>query len=830
MLASGAWTLAERDRVSAPPWPRVHWHQQARALASLWYDRLPHQAWALAVCALALLFGVAVVDDYGVLGDTGDQRAIGEATLRHLAGERGLNLLWPPWNRFYGAVFEAPLALVERIIGRDEGRPVYLARHLLTHLFFLTSAFVGYLLAHRLFGNRWLALFALLLLLLHPRIYPHSFFNSKDVPFLAMFTIYLWLAHRAFEPSDKGGVVAANGASAIHGAFALCGVAAGLLTNLRVGGAIFVVLVIFMRLCDVVGARTWSERRCAVVGCVAFALAAVATYYASLPYLWADPLPRFMEIVTTLSAHPNNPAHLFDGKLVHASEVPPSYLPVWFAITTPPLALLLGAVGFGALVWRVGAGLLPASGVRTLRNTPLRFELLLAACIVLPVLAAIALRPTLHSDWRHFYFLWAPFVLLATSGLRTLVEWAKARWPTPSVPAAAIAAGLVTIALGAMAVEMVRLHPHQHLYFNVLVSRSGAGLPLSQRFALEDWFRAEQGYAHILEELTRGERADAVFNVPMRTLDQKQRELGPLGTALPEKDMELFRQRDRQRLEFDRQADVDFFVRGRGVIDEPLFPPVLYERRLYGQVIVQVATPALSRVDGATAEAYRTLYRDITSATPALDGDIDVYRSERTVSWVKEQCAPGDVNDIMEATMVPLEGGRVYAQTIRAGGVRVGGACLWHAALPEHAVAKIIFPYIGVLATDAYLDERRDLHSTLSAMPPAARSTFDVYLRNGSLFYVKTPCVQADTEASFFVHVRPAHLGDLSHSRRRHGFDALDFRFGGFDRHWNYAAGDIFDGICLATFELPDYPLAGIATGQYMRGGDSLWRVDIGGG
>ena len=803
-----------------------------------WYGRLPHQTWALAVCALALFAGVAAVDDYGVLGDTGDQRAIGEAALRHLAGENGLNLLWPPWNRFYGAVFEAPLALVERILGRDEGRSVYLARHLLTHLFFLAAAFAGYLLAHRLFGNRWLALFALALFLLHPRIYAHSFFNSKDVPFLGTFMICLWLAHRAFDPSGKGGGVygaaiydAAIHGAAIHGAFALCGVAAGLLTNLRVGGWIFVVLVVFLRLCDAIGASTWVERRRAIATCAVFAFAAVATCYATLPYLWADPLGRFMEIVTVLSAHPNNPVHLFQGQLLQSSDVPPSYLPVWFGITTPPLALLLGAVGFAMLVWRVAARLLPPSGALAvlLRNTPLRFELLLAACVVLPVLTAIALRPTLHSDWRHFYFLWAPCTLLATSGLYAVVQRVNRHFPTSRVPAAAIAAGLVTVALGAMAVEMVRLHPHQHLYFNVLAKRPDTALPLSQRFDLEDWFRSDQGFAAILEELSSDEQPDAVFNVALRSLHRNRRELAPFGMVLPEKDLEMFRQRDRQRFKFDRNADVDFYVQG-GPFDKPLFPPVLYERRLYGQVIVQVATPDLSRVDEATADAYRSLYRDVTSGEPAIDDDIDVYRSATAITWVKEHCAAGDVNATMTMSVVPVDTVRLPTQVLRAGGVRVGDACLWQVPLPAHAVAKMLFPHIGALASDAHVEERRRRHARLKATPPLARSTFDVYMEDGTLFYIKTPCVPADTEAPFFVHVRPKHVGDLPRLRRPHGFDTLDFRFGGFDAHWNYAVSDIFDGVCMATLELPDYPVASIATGQYIRGGDSLWRVEVGGG
>ena len=324
-----------------------------------------------------------------------------------------------------------------------------------------------------------------------------------------------------------------------------------------------------------------------------------------------------------------------------------------------------------------------------------------------------------------------------------------------------------------------------------------------------------------------GEQPDAVFNVQLYTSTRAEREFARLGIAMRHRNLELFRQRDQRRFKFDPQRDVDFYVRDHRR-DAVLFPPVLYERRLYGQELVQVATPDLSRVDEATAGAYRTLYRQVAATAPALSGDVDVYRDETAISWVKEPCPPGGVNGARDMIVVPLAAAEPrYAQ--RARGVRVDDTCLWQAPLPEQPFAKIVFPNIGALASAAHLEERRRQHATLTTRPPAARSTFDVYREDGTLFYLKTPCVLADTEAPFFLHVRPVHLGDLPRHRRQYGFDALDFRFGGFDPHWHEAIGDIFDGVCLATLDLPDYSIASIATGQY-DGDATLWRVDVGGG
>ena len=208
-----------------------------------------------------------------------------------------------------------------------------------------------------------------------------------------------------------------------------------------------------------------------------------------------------------------------------------------------------------------------------------------------------------------------------------------------------------------------------------------------------------------------------------------------------------------------------------------------------------------------------------------------MYRGETAVTWVKDPCPAGSVNRSRGMIVVPQDAARAHQQFF-VRGVRVGGACLWHRALPEYAIGKILFfDDIGTLVSDAWLQESRRRHAAISAGPPAARSTFDVYLEDGALFYIRTPCVRADTEAPFFVHVSPVHLGDLHYLRRRHGFDALDFRFGVSERTMmRIVPGDIFDDICMATLELPDYAIANIATGQYTPGGGDLWRVNIGGG
>ena len=108
------------------------------------------------------------------------------------------------------------------------------------------------------------------------------------------------------------------------------------------------------------------------------------------------------------------------------------------------------------------------------------------------------------------------------------------------------------------------------------------------------------------------------------------------------------------------------------------------------------------------------------------------------------------------------------------------------------------------------------------SQPAIVRSDYDVYLIENRLIYSKEQCVEDDTAATFFLHIDPIDVDDLPADRKQYGFDNLDFGFG-----WH---GEIVDGDCVATVPLPDYDIAAIRTGQYVRvdgGYQHLWEGEI---
>ena len=622
---------------------------------------LARGAWL--ACALFLLAGVAVLDDYGVGPDTGIQRDIARINLDYVMGQS--DDLLDAKDRVYGIAVEVPLLWAERALGLQDSRTVYLLRHLLTHLLFLAAGLGAAALAFRLYGRRWLALVALGLFLLHPRLYAHSFFNSKDLPFLSLFLLTLLLLHWTLR---RGG-----------GGFLLCGVGVGVLTNVRLMGLLLFAAVLALRTCDFLWAADRAARWRVLRTSGLFAAAYALTLFALWPYLWSDPVRRLAESLATMAAFPNPKPELFFGRYVNSSALPPTYVPVWFAIPAPPPALGFGLVGLAALArraWRRPGALL--------HNTRLRFECLLAVCCILPVLAVILLDSTLYNGWRHMYFLYAPFCLLATGGLHALATAAQRRGD------AGWTYGLAGTGAAAMLAALVSLHPYQHLYFNFLVDRATPERLLF-RYDLDYWHIA---YRRALEFLLA-----RYPDEPIQIQKHYWRRY--------HKDWRLLSAADRQRLVRIRHVgDVYLFDYNAEWLGNPVrlrplpYAPIIHSEKVYGNPIVGVVAVNLDWVDARIAAPYRAAYHALTARAPVVRGDFDVYLDARTVNWVQAPCQlkateprfllhvlPVDPRDLPPAQRDVGFDDLSFVFATR--GVRLDGACWGRVLLPAYPIKRL---------------------------------------------------------------------------------------------------------------------------------------------
>lgn len=749
---------------------------------------------ALIILVLFAVIGVLVLDDYGVANDERIQRGITIKALDYIL--RGDETILRDEDQFYGLVFEMPLLLVERVLRLEDKRDIWLMRHLLTHLFFLIGGFFCYLLTYRMFGNRLLAVLAMLLFLLHPRLYAHSFFNTKDVPFVSLFMICLYLTHRTFGKEKVW-------------RFVILGVAVGLLINLRIMGIVLFCGVIAMCVLDLFHAWLSIQRKQALTAVGVFVLSGVLTLYAVSPYLWNNPVTGFIEWFAAFSQHPTNLNQLFHGELFRSGLVdPPEYVPVWFLITTPPVVLTLGMVGILTILLR-GLG----NPLHVLRDTQLRFGLLLVGCFLLPIVAVIVLSSNVYNGWRQMYFIYAPFCLLSAFGLHWLMSTIKMNRMRVG------AYGVAGVGIVAVMVSMLSIHPHQHLYFNLSVDRYTPER-LRTQYDMDYWGAIYREGLEQMLDLYPSSYIDAV---------------GGLYSHL-NNNLSILPEQDQERVILERRGNGDFYITNHheyqisGTV-MGMYGPQVYNRKIYNSSVLSVVAVDLSNVGESIADKYRERYLYVVSdSEPVFQSEWNVYLDESTLTYIKSPCESSDAEPRFFLHFVPLNPSDLPSHRSLLGynfdnydfhfgqrGVMFDGKCMASVDLPDYDLSRIrtgqwISGEGKILWEADYNIFKARLPNLLEELivrgvVPTTRSNFDIYLNEDTLVYFKSDCSADDVDARFFLHVYPVDAGDLPLDRAQFGFGNLDFDFE--DR------GLMSDGRCLAVMDLPDFDIARIKTGQW---------------
>jgi len=418
---------------------------------------------------IALLISIFTFKDYGVAWDEPIQVEIGTVYYNYVAQHD--TKLETYDSREYGAGFELPLIFLQKKLRIDDSRNVYLFRHFVTHLFFLIAAFCAYLLCYRLFQNRLIASLGFILIVCMPRIYAHSYFNTKDIPLLSMFLVTFTVAQAAFKKNKAPW-------------YLLLGMACGYTISIRITGILPVAMLTVFLLVDMVTCLVNKKNaRKAVMHLFIFIFSSTFTLYLCWPTLWHHPLKNFIWAYNTLAHFSNwGGKLLFMGQVYDGNTIPWYYAPVWFGISTPILWLIAGITG---IVFIIVAFL--KRPLSFIQNTPYRNYTLYLACFFGPLLMVIALHSVLYDDWRHLYFIYPAFALLALYAVNALLH---TKWKR-------IVYALCLMQVALVMVFMVRAHPFQQVYFNQLVSHKDESH--RKNYELEYWGCAyKQAFDYIL--------------------------------------------------------------------------------------------------------------------------------------------------------------------------------------------------------------------------------------------------------------------------------------------------------------------------------------------
>lgn len=393
-----------------------------------------------------LLLGLAIFDDYGISTDEEFQIRKAEINLDFITGKNEDLLSYP--DRHYGAVLAIPLYFIGNWLG--DTRTDYLFRHLVTFLIFYSSSILLYRLARLLDFKRWLALVGTSIYVFHPHIFSHSFYNIKDIPFLALYLLNLYLL--VFWVKKPGIRITL-----------LNGLVSGLLVVFRLPGfIIWASVFIIWAWLFLLNPRDW--KRHLSIG-AAYAISASLSLYAFMPALWQHPLAELRVFISgELFTWPHK--EIFIGQLIQGYAIPRYYLPVYFSVTTPLLTLALAFIGTAYSLYYLlfKRGILQSSGFR---------YALPFFGFYFPILVIMLVRPVIYNGWRHAFFIYPAFVLFVLFGIQAVlsgIELLPSGWGKRFSLLALIL--LAAFQTAEQARFLLISHPYQHVYYNQLAGKT----------------------------------------------------------------------------------------------------------------------------------------------------------------------------------------------------------------------------------------------------------------------------------------------------------------------------------------------------------------------
>lgn len=427
-----------------------------------------------------LLLGLSIHRDFGVSLDELVQQDYGRAVLSfYTQGDRRFLGLHEAW---YGPLFELACAFAEVQLGLSSSESVLHLRRLITYGLFLLALIALYQITKRIFESHSLALLAVILMIASPRIFTHSFINTKDIPALSFFILSFFTLLLFGERSS-------------YSRAALHGVVNGLLIDIRITGILIVLLtmlVAFMRL----GVK--SERgRPAMYALIVYSLSMVITVVLFWPLLWVKPLANFAAALGLMKNYPLTVPALYQGELFASTALPWHYSFTWIAITTPITVLFFGVVGL------VAAPFAKRFGVKRL------YIALIGLWLCVPLVSVVLFESALYDGWRQLYFVYPALVLCAVYAVHVMSNLVSRRHVVLKVLAALIVC-LGGYDLSQVTSFMIHAHPNQHIYFNQFV---GGVAGAKGNFEMDYWGLSSSG---LLREMLET-KPSATLSVAGRT-------------------------------------------------------------------------------------------------------------------------------------------------------------------------------------------------------------------------------------------------------------------------------------------------------------------------
>jgi hypothetical protein len=338
------------------------------------------------------------------------------------------------------------------------------AWHLINFLTFQFGVYLLYRFSKRTMSES-AALAAAALFAWQPLLWGHAFINPKDPPFLVFF---LGAVCFGFEMVD--GIDSTESASQRVSVPTIKALLAslflGVVTSIRVLGPLAGLLVGIYAL----GRIKKITLPVLIKTFVIYAAFAILIAFITWPYLWINPIQRFLEAFGFMSDNPTQLPVLFNGQIYPADGLPRRYLPVLLTLTLtePVLPLFFTGLFFSFLYKKTTTSHAP-------RPTDYWSLVTVFLWFLIPFLYVILRKPPMYDGYRHFLFMLPPIFIFAGFAFEKIFELIKNRRVTIA---------LSIILLAPAIYSAIQLHPYQYAYYN---SFTGGTSGAFRRYETEYW-------------------------------------------------------------------------------------------------------------------------------------------------------------------------------------------------------------------------------------------------------------------------------------------------------------------------------------------------------
>lgn len=323
-------------------------------------------------------------------------------------------------------------------------RGMILVRHLYTYLVFVGALFCLYLSIKFLTKNWKLGLLGSLFVFLSPRFFAENFYNNKDMILFSLVLITFWFGIKFIETKK----VSYGCLFAIASAFA---------ANTRIIGFYLIAIIGIFYILSLIMTKSFHKKTfmSGLITLITF----FVVFLAITPASWQSPIEYFKyTLVTSTNFNRWDGFLLYRGVVYNPKlkPIPWHYIPVMFAITTPLFIVFFTIIGHFTSIFTV----IKSKGKDFFLKED-KYYILLLLFVWLPLVFAMVNRSNLYNGWRHFYFIYGPFVILAMSGIHYLYQHSNHMIKT-------VLNVVVAVQLIVFMCITISMHPNQYVYYNIL--------------------------------------------------------------------------------------------------------------------------------------------------------------------------------------------------------------------------------------------------------------------------------------------------------------------------------------------------------------------------